>query len=255
MTVLSVNLNKIAVLRNARDGARPSVVAAARTVLAAGCKGITVHPRPDQRHIRTHDVTDLAALLADHPEVEFNIEGNPFAPANAGGYPGFDHFIASTRPAQATLVPDDDNQLTSDHGWDLARERPDLTDKIRLYQSHGARVSLFMDPDHTQIEAAKAHGADRIELYTGPFAETVWQHGAQSAETEASYERYANAARFAVSIGLGVNAGHDLDQENLPIFCRIKEIDEMSIGHALISDALETGLYETVRKYLALIET
>lgn len=255
MTVLSVNLNKIAVLRNAREGHRPDLLDAARTVISAGVKGITVHPRPDQRHIRPKDVADLAILLADEfSGVEFNIEGNPFAPANDTGYPGFDALIESARPDQATLVPDSDDQLTSDHGFDLTEEDPHLKEKIARYQSYGARVSLFMDPIPEQIEAAKAHGADRIELYTGPLAETIWAHGTEDAQARASLERYAHAAQFAHQVGLGVNAGHDLDLSNLSALCQAVEIEEVSIGHALIADALEFGLFETTRKYLAAIK-
>lgn len=254
MTVLSVNLNKIAVVRNSRGGARPSVVDAARTVIRAGCKGITVHPRPDQRHIRTGDVHDLAELLQDQADIEFNIEGNPAAPPNAGGYPGFDALIERARPAQATLVPDGDDQLTSDHGWDLTAPNPELKEKIAHYQSLGARVSLFMDPVNEQIAAAREHGADRIELYTGPFAETVWAHGVDHELSHNSLASYRAAAEYATQLGLGVNAGHDLDLENLPLFLRIAHIDEVSIGHALISDALEMGLFETVRKYLDILQ-
>ena len=256
MTVLSVNVNKIAVLRNSRDGGRPSVIDAARTVLAAGAAGITVHPRPDQRHIRPADVHDLAELLAgDYPGIEFNIEGNPAAPPTRAGYPGFDALIDRARPAQATLVPDSDDQLTSDHGWDLRKPNDALADTIARYQSWGARVSLFMDPDLKQIDAAKAHGADRIELYTGPYAHTVSRHGLDHAETRASFAAYDAAAAHAASIGLGVNAGHDLDLENLPLFARLQRLDEVSIGHALISDALIYGLFETTRKYLDILAT
>ena len=252
MTVLSVNLNKIALLRNAREGHRPNVLAAARTVISAGAKGITVHPRPDQRHIRPGDVSDLASLLVgEYPDIEFNIEGNPFAPANDGGYPGFDALIESARPAQATLVPDSDDQLTSDHGFDLTNHDPALQDKIARYQSLGARVCLFMDPIPQQIEAAKAHGADRIELYTGPLADSILAHGIEDTRAQASLSRYADAAQLAHQIGSGVNAGHDLDLGNLSVLCRCAEIDEVSIGHALIADALEFGLLETTHKYLA----
>lgn len=253
MPVLSVNLNKIAWLRNAREGHRPSVVEAARTVIAAGCKGITVHPRPDQRHIRVHDVYDLADLLQDHPDVEYNIEGNPFAGPNASGYPGFDELIAQARPAQATLVPDSDDQLTSDHGWDLAQPNSALAEKIDRYRTAGARVSLFMDPVAEQIAAAKQHGTDRIELYTGPYAEVVWAKGDGHTDSIASMRRYEDAARYASQLGLGVNAGHDLDLVNLPLFCQIAEVAEVSIGHALTADALEYGLFETVRKYLDIL--
>ncbi|XOV82943.1 MAG: pyridoxine 5'-phosphate synthase [bacterium] len=251
MTVLSVNLNKIALLRNAREGARPSVVEAARVALAAGAQGITVHPRPDQRHIRTDDVFALAQLLArEYPNIEFNIEGNPMATANAGGYPGLDALIEQTRPAQATLVPDSDNQLTSDHGWNLTLFDQALADKIALYQSFGARVSLFMDPDIPQIQQAKAHGANRIELYTGPFADLYGEYGPEHDAVQRSFQRYLGAARYANQVGLGVNAGHDLDLHNLTLFRQITEVAEVSIGHALICDALEMGLAASVAAYV-----
>lgn len=251
MTVLSVNLNKIALLRNAREGARPSVVEAARVALSAGAQGITVHPRPDQRHIRTADVFALADLLAsEYPGIEFNIEGNPMANPNAGGYPGLDALIEKTRPAQATLVPDSDNQLTSDHGWNLTEFNQPLADKIALYQSYGARVSLFMDPDIPQIQQAQAHGAQRIELYTGPFADLYSEHGAENEAVQSSYQSYLAAARYANQLGLGVNAGHDLDLHNLTLFRQITEVAEVSIGHALICDALEIGLSASVTAYV-----
>ncbi len=255
MTVLSVNLNKVALVRNSRGGKRPSVVDAARTAITAGAQGITVHPRPDMRHIRPHDVDDLATLLAaDYPEIEFNIEGNPGAGPTAAGYPGFDALIERARPAQATLVPDSDDQLTSDHGFDLSTRNERLIEQIERYQAWGARVSLFMDPDLAQIEAAKAHGTDRIELYTGPFAETCWAHGVDDERTRTSFTTYLEAARFAGQIGLGVNAGHDLDLVNLPLFKEITEVAEVSIGHALISDALEMGLDAAVRAYCSILQ-
>jgi pyridoxine 5-phosphate synthase len=254
MAVLSVNLNKIALVRNSRTGNTPSVVKAARTVIAAGAAGITVHPRPDQRHVRPGDVADLAVLLKRHPEVEFNIEGNPFAGPRGNGYPGFDALIESARPHQATLVPDGDDQLTSDHGWDLGGDNGRLQDAIARYQSLGARVSLFMDPLPEQIDRAKACGADRIELYTGPFAELVWKHGAGHPDALACWARYRDAARHAAAIGLGVNAGHDLDLANLPLFRQIREVAEVSIGHALISDALDLGLGPAVARYLEVLK-
>jgi pyridoxine 5-phosphate synthase len=254
MTVLSVNLNKIALVRNSRTGNTPSVLAAARIVIEAGAAGITVHPRPDQRHVRPSDVAELTQLLEHYPAVEFNIEGNPFAGPRSNGYPGFNALIESARPHQATLVPDGDDQLTSDHGWDLAGDTGRLEEAIARYQSLGARVSLFMDPLPEQIDRAKACGADRIELYTGPFAELVWQHGADHPASLASYERYQHAARHAVAIGLAVNAGHDLDLRNLPLFRKISEISEVSIGHALISDALEMGMGAAVGRYLEVLE-
>ena len=254
MTVLSVNLNKVALVRNSRGGKRPSVVAAARTAIDAGAAGITVHPRPDMRHIRPHDVDDLAALLAtEYPHIEFNIEGNPSAGPTAAGYPGFDALIERARPAQATLVPDSDDQLTSDHGFDLTNRNERLAEQIQHYQALGARVSLFMDPIPAQIAEAKAHGADRIELYTGPFAETCWAYGPADERTQASFATYLDAARHAAQLGLGVNAGHDLDLGNLPLFCQISEVAEVSIGHALISDALEMGLHAAVTAYCKIL--
>ena len=258
MAVLSVNLNKIALLRNSRDGNTPSVVDAARTVLDAGAAGITVHPRPDQRHIRPSDVSDLVNFLRDYiaeaPEqrspIEFNIEGNPFAGPRDNGYPGFDTLIESARPAQATLVPDSDSQLTSDHGWDLSGDNAALIDVIARYQSAGARVSLFMDPVHEQIEHARRVGADRIELYTGPFADIAKIAGIDDPRTRTSFTEYQSAARYATQLGLGVNAGHDLDLNNLPLFVSITEVTEVSIGHALIGDALHLGLARTVAAYL-----
>ena len=254
MTVLSVNLNKIALMRNAREGHRPSVVEAANTVIKAGAAGLTVHPRPDQRHIRPQDVTDRSAVAKKHEHIEFNIEGNPFSEARDNGYPGFTALIEQTHPEQATLVPDSDNQLTSDHGWDLTNFNQPLAELISHYQSLGARVSLFMDPDFDQIENAKKHGADRIELYTGPFAENVWTHGVDSDAARNSLRTYLTASQYACQIGLGVNAGHDLDLTNLGMFATISEVSEVSIGHALIADALERGLFETVRAYLAILK-
>jgi pyridoxine 5-phosphate synthase len=254
MTVLSVNLNKVALLRNSRLGQIPSVTGAAHIVLAAGAGGITVHPRPDQRHIRPHDVTELAALVALQPGIELNIEGNPFAGPRDNGYPGFDALVEAARPHQVTLVPDSDSQLTSDHGWDLAGDTRRLRELITRYQRGNARVSLFMDPDPEAISRARDIGADRIELYTGPFAEAVLHHGLDHPETLASFERYRAAAAHAIALGLGVNAGHDLDRRNLTLFRRIPGIAEVSIGHALISDALELGLAATVRAYIAALQ-
>ena len=253
MTALSVNLNKIAWLRNARGGKRPDVIDAARTIIDAGAQGITVHPRPDQRHVHPGDVHALARLLpSEYPGIEFNIEGNPAAGARRNGYPGLDRLIEDARPQQATLVPDADSQLTSDHGWDLsdATSAARVAETIARYREWGARVSLFMDPDERQIERAKACGADRIELYTGPYAELAESHGLTDARVRASRQAYLDAARFAAGIGLGVNAGHDLNLDNLADFIAIGNIDEVSIGHALISDALDFGLAATVRKYL-----
>ena len=256
MTALSVNVNKIAWLRNSREGSRPSVLEAARTIIAAGAQGITVHPRPDQRHIRPADVGALARLLAsEHPHVEFNIEGNPAAGPRDNGYPGFDHLIDTARPHQATLVPDADAQLTSDHGWDLSdpAEAGRVAETIARYRGWGVRVSLFMDPAEEQIARAKECGADRIELYTGPYADLAGRLGLEHPDTRACLRSYLDAARHAVKLGLGVNAGHDLNLDNLAAFIAIGDVAEVSIGHALIADALEFGLSAAVRKYLEAI--
>ena len=253
MTALSVNVNKIAWLRNSREGNRPSVLEAARTIIAAGAQGITVHPRPDQRHIRPDDVQALARLLAsEYPQIEFNIEGNPAAGPRDNGYPGFDHLIDTARPRQATLVPDSDAQLTSDHGWDLSdpAEAGRVAEIIARYRGWGVRVSLFMDPVEEQIARAKECGADRIELYTGPYADLVERHGHGHPETRACRQSCLDATRYAVKLGLGVNAGHDLNLDNLAAFIAIGDVAEVSIGHALIADALEFGLSAAVRKYL-----
>ncbi|MDE0659211.1 MAG: pyridoxine 5'-phosphate synthase [Gammaproteobacteria bacterium] len=256
MTALSVNVNKIAWLRNARGGDRPSVVDCARTILDAGAAGITVHPRPDARHIRADDVYALKEVLEEYPDREFNIEGNPTAPAREG-YPGFDQLIETVRPDQCTLVPDDDGQLTSDHGWNLANPMTvaQLEQLVSRYGSWGARVSLFMDPVPVHIGAAKRLGADRIELYTGPYADIVAERGVDHPEAGDSWRTYRDAARYANERGLGVNAGHDLDLVNLARFVSMGGIAEVSIGHALIADALESGLAPTVRRYLEELES
>lgn len=247
MTVLSVNVNKIAVLRNSRGGNDPDVVRAAMTCLRAGAHGITVHPRPDQRHIRAADVLLLSALTQQHG-VEFNIEGNPFAPAREG-YPGLLELCEQTRPAQATLVPDSDGQLTSDHGFDFGRDGERLRPLIATLKSYGCRVSLFVDAGNLDIAQAAVLGADRVELYTGPYAEA---HAA--ADPWQSLALFADAARRAQAAGLGVNAGHDLSQANLAAFlAHVPNVLEVSIGHALISEALYTGLEASVAGYLAAI--
>jgi pyridoxine 5-phosphate synthase len=257
MIELSVNLNKVALLRNSREGDNPRVTEAARTVIAAGAYGVTVHPRPDQRHIRPHDVIDLAELLANEaPHIELNIEGNPLAGPRDNGFPGFDALIAAARPAQCTLVPDSDDQLTSDHGWPLesSAEIASVAELTARYQATGARVSLFMDPEPDRIDRVPETGAERIELYTGPFAEAVWDFGVESTQAHAALARYRQAADHATALGLGVNAGHDLDLLNLPLFRTITAVLEVSIGHALIADALAMGLDAAVRAYLAALE-
>jgi pyridoxine 5-phosphate synthase len=247
MTILSVNINKIAVLRNSRGGDMPSVVDAARCAMDAGCGGITVHPRPDLRHIRPDDVLALAEVVRGR--VEYNLEGNPFAPPRAG-YPGFLALCEAARPQQATLVPDSDGQTTSDHGFDLARDGARLAPLVQQLKAWGIRVSLFMDAGFVDLRAAAAIGADRVEIYTGPFAQAF-------AEGDAGAElaRCVETAAAAAAAGLGVNAGHDLSQANLGTFLHaVPNVREVSIGHALIGEALYAGLDATVRAYLHMIE-
>ena len=250
MTVLSVNLNKVALLRNSRDTTIPSVVAAARTVIAAGAQGITVHPRPDQRHIRPSDVRDLKLLLStEYPQIEFNIEGNPYAEEEQD-YPGFIELVKEAVPNQCTLVPDDPNQLTSDHGWNLRGESNRLKQIVEELHSLGTRISLFMDPDPEQIELAKRLGVDRIELYTGPYADAFG-----TTEEDAVFAKFHEAAEKARAVGLGLNAGHDLNQQNLAKFCQVANLAEVSIGHAIICDALWAGLEQTVSAYRAILDS
>jgi pyridoxine 5-phosphate synthase len=246
MTVLSVNVNKIAVLRNSRGGNAPDVVRAAHGCLDAGAHGITVHPRPDARHIRHDDVLALATLCRERA-VEFNLEGNPFAPPRPG-YPGFVALCEQARPAQATLVPDGDAQLTSDHGFDFERDGAALRPLVASLHDLGCRVSLFADAG-CNVEAAAATGADRIELYTGPFAETFAAGSANPVLAAC-----ADSAQRAQRAGLGVNAGHDLSQANLGAFlAAVPGVAEVSIGHALIDEALYAGLDATVRAYLRIL--
>ncbi|MEM9482662.1 MAG: pyridoxine 5'-phosphate synthase [Cyanobacteria bacterium P01_F01_bin.116] len=250
MTALSVNLNKIALIRNSRTIGIPSVVQAGKTCIEAGAYGLTVHPRPDERHIRRHDVYDLAELLKDHSTIEFNIEGNPLEPK-------FMEIVGDVKPNQVTLVPDDATQFTSDHGWNIAKDGDKLVPIIKEIQDLGARVSLFMDPDPEQIRLIPKLGVmagateTRIELYTEPYA-TVSREGTQE-ELETQHTSYVVAAKVAKDCGLGVNAGHDLNLENLPQFLRIPNILEVSIGHALTADALMMGLGPAVKAYLDVI--
>src|SRR5688572_28328499 len=247
-TKLSVNVNKIAVLRNSRGGGEPDVVRAARACLDAGAHGITVHPRPDARHIRADDVLALAELTREYA-VEFNLEGNPFAPPRPG-YPGFTALCAQARPAQATLVPDGDGQLTSDNGFDFSGDNASLQAHVGALKALGCRVSLFVDAGEPLIEQAAAVGADRVELYTGPYAEA---HAA--GDPRAALALCADSARRAGAVGLGVNAGHDLSQANLGAFVDgVAGLLEVSIGHALVGEALYVGLDATVRRYLAILE-
>lgn len=243
-TALSVNLNKIALIRNSREGSSPDVIKHAEICLDAGAAGITVHPRPDQRHIRASDIAPLSKLCRERG-VEFNIEGNPFAPELAD-YPGFVLLAESVQPEQVTLVPDNNDQLTSDHGFDLTQSGELLAPIIKKFQEKGMRVSLFMDPDIEQISLAKSIGADRIELYTGPYADA---HLSNSPELDDILSRYQKAAEHANNIGLTVNAGHDLNLDNLQQFLNIGNIAEVSIGHALIIDAINMGLTTAVTHY------
>ena len=246
MTLLSVNLNKIAVLRNSRGGNEPDVLRAARTCIEAGCGGITVHPRPDLRHIRPDDVYALAELLP--ADIEFNIEGNPFAPPR-GSYPGLLTLCRAARPAQVTLVPDNDDQLTSDHGFDLQRDADRLRPLVEEFARLGCRVSLFVDAGTRELEPAARIGAQRIEIYTGPYA-----HAYAQGQPDVALAACVETARRARAQGLGVNAGHDLSQSNLGALHRaIPWLAEVSIGHALICEALYEGLAPTVRNYLKIL--
>lgn len=239
MTLLSVNVNKIALLRNSRGADLPSVTQAAQTAIDNGADGITVHPRPDARHIRYQDVRDLKRMLA----VELNVEGNPT--------PDFLDLVCEVLPAQCTLVPDDPGQLTSDHGWDLEGQGGGLVPVIERLKASGVRVSLFMDPDETAVPLAKDVGADRIELYTEAYAKAFGKE-----DQDAVLQQYVNAAGAAQSAGLGINAGHDLDLDNLGAFIRaIPSTAEVSIGHALISHALYSGLAQSVRAYAGILHS
>ena len=248
MIALSINLNKIALLRNSREGNYPDLLKHAKICIDAGVNGITVHPRPDQRHIRPNDVRQLSQLVTPLSSVEFNVEGNPFADAR-GDYPGFIELVEETMPDQCTLVPDVDDQLTSDHGFDLFQTGEKLRPIIQRLQQKGMRVSLFMDPEIRQIEQAKLIGADRIELYTGPYA------AAQNDEVlfQSLLHQHREAAKKKKKIGLGVNAGHDLNLNNLPHYATIPGLQEVSIGHALTVDAIEMGLVTAVQTYLSLL--
>ena len=246
MTLLSVNLNKIAVLRNSRGGQEPDICRAAQTCIEAGCGGITVHPRPDMRHVRPDDVRALAAMLRGR--VEYNIEGNPFAGAR-GDYPGLLSLAREVRPTQVTLVPDSDGQITSDHGFDLRRDIAQLRPLVGELCDLGCRVSLFVDAGSQDFDLAAVIGVQRIEIYTGPYAEAF-----ADGQPAAALATCADTARRAQQAGLAVNAGHDLSQANLGTFkAAIPGLAEVSIGHALIGEALYEGLATTVRNYLQIL--
>ena len=247
MTALSINLNKIALIRNSREGNYPNVVEHAQLCIDNGADGITVHPRPDQRHIRPSDVRELAELVSPLSNVEFNVEGNPFAPALAD-YPGFIELVEQVQPDQCTLVPDGDDQLTSDHGFDLTSSGAQLKPIIDRLKAQGMTVSLFMDPDLAQIELAASIGADRIELYTGPYA-AAWG----TDDLDPIFQQHLAAAALATSLGMGVNAGHDLNLDNLAKFASIPTLLEVSIGHAFTVDSLAMGMANTVRAYKTLL--
>jgi len=245
-TALSVNLNKVALVRNTRFLGIPSVTRAATLCLQAGANGITVHPRPDERHIRADDVRDLAELLKAWPDREFNVEGNPFHNL----MDCVRDLVERQLPVhQVTFVPDSEGQFTSDHGWNFPDDADRLRPLIAQAKSLGLRVSLFMDADPQVMAAAQAVGADRVELYTEPYA-AAWGTPQQAAQLE----RFAQAAQAALDAGLGVNAGHDLNRDNLtPFIAQVPGVAEVSIGHALIADALELGYSATVKDYLRCI--
>jgi pyridoxine 5-phosphate synthase len=241
-TALSVNLNKVALVRNTRHLGIPSILRAATLCLDAGAQGITVHPRPDARHIRAEDVHLLHKLLQSRPTVEFNIEGNPFH--------NLMDFVRELRPHQCTFVPDSEGQFTSDHGWNFPADHARLAPLVAEVKALGVRVSLFMDPDPSAMAAAKAVGADRVELYTESYARACG-----TADKGEVLRQFAAAAQAALDVGMGVNAGHDLSRENLTEFLQaVPGVQEVSIGHALISDALELGYAQAVKSYLHAID-
>lgn len=241
---LSVNVNKVATLRNARGGAIPDVVRAAEACVAAGARGITVHPRSDGRHIRCDDVRTLARAFAGRwgEALEFNVEGDP--------RPDWLALVCEVAPSQATLVPVRPGEITSQAGWSADTDRRFIEAAIARLKAAGCRVSLFVEPTESAVRWAAERGADRIELYTEPFARA---HAAGREQALAAFEVYAAAARFAHGLGLGVNAGHDLDLENLQLFRSLPHLDEVSIGHAIWSEALFRGIGAVVRDYLRVL--
>lgn len=237
MTKLSVNINKVATIRNARGGNNPDVLKVAVDCEKFGAQGITVHPRPDERHIRYQDVRDIKPLIT----TEFNIEGNPIDK--------YIKLVLEVKPTQVTLVPDADNQITSNHGWDTVANKGFLTDVIGQFKEAGIRTSIFVDAEPKMVEAARMCGTDRIELYTEPYA------AGYEANREKAIKPFVEAAEVAREVGLGLNAGHDLSLQNLTYFHQnIPWLDEVSIGHALICDALYFGLEDTIKRYLACLK-
>ena len=246
MTKLSVNINKIALIRNSRKGNNPSLEFFSKKIIEAGAHGITVHPRPDLRHIRPDDLSDIS-LITKELDVEFNIEGNPYE-ERLGDYPGFLNLIDAVKPSQCTLVPDDSNQLTSDHGWNIHSEHNKLKDVLTYLKQNNIRSSVFIDPDISQLDAAKDIGVDRIEIYTGPCAEAFEKNDENTLAT------YREAIEYANEINIEVNAGHDLNLENLATLLSYGDIKEVSIGHALISESLIYGIENTIQKYTKIIQ-
>jgi len=237
MTKLSVNINKIATLRNARGGSIPNVVEAAKKIESFGGEGITVHPRPDERHITYRDVRELSTIV----KTEFNIEGNPVAK--------FINLVMEAKPAQVTLVPDAEDAITSNAGWNTIKNKGFLQEVIQEFKNNGIRTSIFVDPDEKMVEGAAQTGTDRIELYTEDFA-VKFAKGYQS-----GVEPYTKCAELAHQLGLGINAGHDLSLDNIKFFNEnVPHLDEVSIGHALIAEALYMGLEATIKKYLELLK-
>lgn len=245
MTKLSVNINKIALIRNSRKGNNPSLEFFSRKIIESGANGITVHPRPDSRHIRPDDLSDIS-FVTKELGVEFNIEGNPYE-ERLGDYPGFINLIDAVKPSQCTLVPDDSNQLTSDHGWNIHSEYNKLKDVLSFLKQNNIRSSVFIDSDISQLDAAKDIGVDRVEIYTGPFAEAFEKND------EKTLASYRAAIEYANEINIEVNAGHDLNLKNLATLLSYGDIKEVSIGHALISESLIYGIENTIQKYIKII--
>lgn len=240
-TRLSVNVNKFALVRNSRGGDRPHLVNIARRLLEGGAAGITVHPREDQRHVRYRDVYDLAELLKEFPAAELNVEGTP--------NPELLRVVCEARPNQCTLVPDLPGQLTSDHGWPVAAHQAELTRVVALLRDAGVRTSLFLDPDVIHLAAVREVGVDRIELYTGPYAEAFAQD-----RPERELSKYAAVAEQAGAMGIQINAGHDLDQKNLACFLEhVPGVEEVSIGHAFVCECFDSGIDRTLAAYLAIL--
>ncbi len=241
MTVLSVNVNKIALLRNSRGRDFPSVLGFSEQLIQLGVRGITVHPRPDERHITRRDVYELSAMLKDKQDVEFNIEGYPSE--------DFIQMVCEVGPDQCTLVPDSPEQLTSDHGWNIPENHTGLKKVLGELREHGIRSSLFLDPDPDMVEELPGVGADRMELYTEDYAS---RYGGP--QQEAVLARYRAAAQRATELGIGINAGHDLDLQNLATFLQIPNILEVSIGHALVVESLQMGIADVIARYLAIVD-